>query len=125
MNGELLDDSEDSSPPLIPSSGRPDRRRAILVSDDEDEITIDSTTGKPPSHVAEEDHVEDDEDLLEDEDDVRSPISRKLSRRRDTAIQTLDPDVDERRELADDVEDLESNGRSSSFQSALFFTKCT
>ena len=120
-----MDDSEDSSPPLIPSSARSDRRRAIIISDDEDELTITSATEKLPSLVVGEDHVEDDEDCAEDEDDIRSPVSRRLDKRREIAIQAPDSDVDESRELADDVEDLESNGRSGTFYLAHFRTKYT
>ena len=125
---DLLEDSDDNgpaSPPFIPSSGRPDRRRALLVSDDEDDLTTDSAAEKATNPVAGEHHAGSEEDQLEEEDDIRSPMSRKLDHRRITAIETPDSDVDEGRELADDVEDLETNSRSGGFSLAGFITNCT
>ena len=72
--------------------------------DDDDDVKLPASRRKRSRHE-DGSGVPDD-----DEDDVRSPIGRRKSLRRISPEHELETEPDEERELADEVDDLESNG---------------
>ena len=97
----------------LPSSGRSTRHRLIVVSDVEDDLETNFTmNNKTPSGTITGNHEENEDEGDEDEDDIKTPVSRRALRRRSAPNQATESDPDESKELADDVDDLESNGRS-------------